>query len=161
MWRDYDEAASLFPDHHVGAVNEAGRDFDGPLALWCSLHPEKMPRWQRERARAGRSTDYTCVCNKAHPEARIDRTFGEVWGGSSGLYICQVAILALGFDRIILCGIPMDASKHYHGADGWDAYPRYRDAWIEATDQQELRGRIRSMSGWTAGQLGRPDIDWL
>lgn len=161
VWDDYRAAARLCPVHDVAAVNEAGRDYEGHLTLWCSLHPEKLGDWQLRREKAGRNTDYTAVSHKEHAMTRVDRVVNEIWPGSSGLYACQVGAITYGYQRLILCGIRIDASPHYHGTDPWDGVRIYRRGWMEATDQPELRGRIRSMSGWTADYLGTPDKDWL
>lgn len=161
VWDDLAAAAEIVNDCDVGAVNDAGVHYSGHLTLWASLHPEKLADWQRRRERAGRNTDYTVVSRKLHPQTRIDRTVGELWSGSSGLYIAQVACITFGYDRVILCGIPMDPTPHFFGDEPWEPAAMYRKGWIEAHEQPELRGKVRSMSGWTRGLLGLPTAEWL
>jgi len=158
VWDDMERAAGMLDRFDVAAVNEAGRDYRGDLALWCSLHAEKMPGWQR--ARRG-NQDYACICNKLRAGARIDRAVPEFWSGSSGLYVVQVAAMVFGYDRIICCGMPLTETPHFHKAHPWNDARTYQRGWREGTDQPELRGKVRSMSGFTRDLLGEPDTDWL
>jgi len=65
----------------------------------------------------------------------------------------------LGFERIILCGVPMDETPHFRRKEPWlDCY-RYRKAWDK--NAKRLRERTRSMGGWTWELLGEPTEEWL
>lgn len=160
-WDDLKEAQTLCPSADVGAVNEAGRDYSGHLSLWCSLHAEKMGNWQRQRERKGLNTDYIACSNKAHFDARVDLLTNEVWSGSSGLFLCQVAVIKFGYTHVICCGIPIDERPHYFDKKEWGGVSRYRRGWIEAMQQPELKGKVRSMSGWTRELCGFPDHAFL
>jgi hypothetical protein len=165
VWEDFAKASALCDQagvaYHVGAVNDAGKDYTGHLTLWCSLHPEKIAGWQRERARLKLNTTYWTVCHKYRANVPIDLATNELWSGSSGLFLCQVAIVTFGYRKVICCGIPMDQCGHYFDSDPWRAAEKYRRGWNEAKDQPEMTGRVRSMSGWTSSVLGTPDIGWL
>lgn len=161
VWSDLDQALELCPDADIGAVNEAGRDYTGHLTLFASLHPEKFQRWQRDRERKGLNTDYTACSHKRHFDTRIDFVTNEIWGGTSGLFLCQVAAINFGYDRIICCGMPIDDRAKYFDSKAWEGVKRYRRGWVEATQQPELKGKIRSMSGWTRELLQAPTPDWL
>jgi hypothetical protein len=165
VWHDFAKASALCDRNNVpydvGAVNDAGKDYTGRLALWCSLHPEKIAHWQRDRARKKLNTTYWTVCHKHCADASVDLTLNEVWSGSSGLFICQVALITFGYAKVICCGMPMMQVEHYFNSDPWRAAVQYRRGWIEAKDQPEMAGRVRSMSGWTSGLLGTPDVAWL
>lgn len=164
VWSDLDAARALVGDrdYHIGAVNEAARDFPGHLDLWCTLHQEKLEKWQRGRERAGRNTDYLCCSHKGHPLARVDRIYKEVWPGSSGLFLCTTAVLALGYEKVIICGIPMDGRPHYHKQQEWRDAEHYRRAWSRASRHPHMEDRIKSMSGWTREKLlGPPTKDWI
>ncbi len=121
VWEDLERAQGIVGDtpHDIGAVNEAARDYPGRLTLMASLHPEKVGNWQRQRKNAGRNDDYLTISHKDHADARIDRVFREIWAGSSGLYICTTAIFLLGYERVIVCGVPMDSRPHYHNPNQW------------------------------------------
>lgn len=169
VWTDFARAVSLCNQagvgYEVGAVNEAGRDYKGRLFLWATLHPEKLehqkPYWAAHRAKKGRNTDYWVAAHKERGRTRIDVVKNEVWSGSSGLYLCQIAALEFGFYRIVCCGIPMTEEGHYFDNDPWRPATRYQRGWREAIQDRQLNGKIRSMSGWTRQVLGAPDTQWL
>lgn len=169
VWDDFERAKALCEqagvDYHVGAVNDAGADYRGHLHLWCTLHPEKLrdkePRWQKKREDRGLNQDYLIVSHKPRVNTRVDKVVPEVWSGSSGLYVHKVAIVDLGYTRSVACGTPMNEEGHYFDNSGWRHSPNYWKGWVEAHDQPELAGRIKSMSGRTRDLLGEPDIDWL
>lgn len=158
LWDELEEAQRLFPDADVGAVNQAGADYAGHLTLWVTLHPEKFGDWQQWRARRLLNTSYTAVSHKLAAGARIDLKKAQVFSGCSGLYLCQVAAINFGYDRIIVCGMPLTEDPHYFDETAWQDARRYRRGWREASQQPELKGKIRSMSGWTRELLGGPEL---
>jgi hypothetical protein len=82
-------------------------------------------------------------------------------GGTSGLFATQIA-LALGYEKIILCGIPINNTRRFYDS------PNHKFKY-EGISQQEpwqiankkFDNRVRSMSGKTAELLGKPDKKWL
>jgi len=111
--------------------------------------------------------------DKGYPEARFywtaDKTAFRVYnapvrtvrcdGGSSGLIGALVG-LQVGGTRVVLAGIPLSAEgRQYDTGKTWDEAEVYHGAWIRAMDR--LLGKVRSMSGWTAEQLGAPTAEWL
>lgn len=161
VWEEYKEAISLCPDADVGAVNDSGCDYSGRLSIWATLHPEKFHRWQEARSRKGFNTDYVACSNKRLDGVRIDFATNSVWGGSSGLFLCQLAAIKFRYSKIIVCGMPISEQPHYFDNQAWNGVSRYRRGWREAIQQPELNGKIRSMSGWTKEVLGSPTSDWL
>jgi len=165
VWDDFAEAKALCEqagvDYDVGATNDAGAAYSGYLTLWCSLHPEKMQRWQKQRANKKLNSDYVVVCHKERANTRIDRAVPEVWSGASGLFICQVAAITFKYARIIVCGVPMTEEGHFFDSTPWRHSSKYWKGWREAVDQPELYNRVRSMSGNTRQLVGPPDTEWL
>lgn len=161
VWEEYDEARALcagLPTITV-ACNFAGIQFDGHLAAWITLHPEMFDPWREERAALGRNTDYRAVVHARKKIASAVEVHKQTWNGSSGLYMAQVALELLGARGAILCGVPMEPEGgHIHWPGRWDFVNRYRPAFLEA---KRKRAPIRSMGGWTAEHLGRPDRAWL
>lgn len=160
VWDELGEALELFPHSDVGAVNDAGKDYPGRLTVWATLHAndKKLNAWQRQRALNGFNTDYVTIANKDHPLPRVDRVVNEYWSGTSGLYLVQVALFTLGYDRVICCGMPLTQSPHYFSDEDWKSFHLYRRGWMKAAE--DLNGRVKSMSGWTRELLGHPR-DWL
>jgi hypothetical protein len=83
----------------------------------------------------------------------------EDWRGSSGMFGARVA-LHLGFEKIILCGVPMDPTLgNVRGTVKWDGCSQFIAGWID--HHQELAPHVRSWSGWTKDRLGAPDAEFL
>jgi len=130
----------------VVAVNQAGIHYPHPIQYWATLHPANLLHWRGERARRGHDMAF---------EAWTDRVGG--WDtGSSGLHAAGCALRA-GYGPVVLCGVPMDASEHFHGVDPWPHADVHWPAWLAKAD--EMRGRVFSMSGRTRDLLGAPP--WL
>lgn len=150
------------PDAFI-ATNHAGRDFDiDSVYHWVTLHTELMPGWIDERRASGRHELYqlwTSNVKTIPPEH--DGLYNHVksWDGSSGLLAVSVA-LHLGYERIILCGIPLDKkADHYDYPGPWMDAPRYRRAWVKHLD--DMKGKVKSFNGWTSLILGEPTEAWL
>ena len=82
--------------------------------------------------------------------------------GSSGLLACMIG-LALGYDKIILAGVPLDDSGHFF--DIPDVRTSFNALniqleWKDA-DQKYLKGRVKSLSGYSAKWLGEVPQEWL
>lgn len=150
----------------VVACNEAGAEWPGELNAWVSLHPRYFEQkgWVAKREANGYPP---CRRYFGHVGAKLDGATVEPVGymlpgqektASSGIFAAKVALIDLGFDRVVLCGVPMDERPHFHGADNWTKGTRARDfrVQLEKVDSDVL-ARMRSMSGWTRDFLGGPD----
>ena len=163
--RVYDDLAAallIFTPSLIFAVNHMGRDYPGKLDCFASTHSENLPGWLAERAAAGRppvSEVWMNDTRKVPPElAAYNVGRAENLGGSSS----QLAVMAAfkkGIDRVVLCGVPLDASPHYDDPNPWDAYEKFRPAW--QLHLNLFRGKVTSMSGWTAELLGYPTREWI
>jgi len=169
VWDDVEAALGLGEFHGVVACNDAGAAWPGRLDAWVSLHGEKMGLWSARRARAGYEP---CTRLVGHLEARPGRKGpfvteatefrfpGQSSTGSSGLFALKVALVDLGFDKAVLCGVPMTAATgHFFDPADWRGASSHWRGWIEALPH--INDRTRSMSGRTADLLGRPDEEWL
>lgn len=104
------------------------------------------------------------VCHSQRESKGVDRVWAfEEGGGSSSFFGVQVA-LEMGYRRIVLCGVPFDATGRfyfppwrgghdYKGTDGWEIWQKWRG-------EGRLKG-VRSASGATRELLGEPERDWL
>lgn len=159
---DEEWAAALqicLPDIEV-FTNHAGRDFGGSVDHWVTLHPEHMPGWLEERRAAGRSEPGMIWTSNAKdlPDG-IKWNHVERWEGSSGLLAVTVA-LHLGYDKVILCGVPLDRQmRHYDSDELWQEAHKYRAGWVKHLP--DMRGKVKSFSGWTSRLLGTPTREWL
>ena len=151
-------------DGYVVAANDIG--IHAPvLHHWCTLHPEKMAGWERERRQAGRPAGYTRWGRRIHQS--VDRQVTAWGGGSSGLLGVTVARDALGCERIVLCGVPMTRSPHFAESTvhprgkPWPSAHSHWKVWVKDTNVARMKGRVRSMSGRTKDLLGAPTREWL
>jgi hypothetical protein len=112
---------------------------------WFSCHPEDFALWAPEgwenvvtHAKQGATG-----ANHLWP---INGRFAITSGPSAA-----VVAVALGFEPVILAGLPADNSGHHDGAvpDNFSDERRWRDL-----DKMFFRGRVRSLSGNTADWLG-------
>lgn len=148
----FDELAALGPVDAVYAVNDAASEYPGELAAFVTLHPEKLHKWLPLRS----APTGEVIAHEAHPlvTRAVDYRFpGMNASGSSGLFATKIALEA-GADRVVLCGVPMDAVRaHYFDPTAWSEVEAFRDAWHIALPHLS---KVRSMSGWTAELLGKP-----
>lgn len=161
VWDDLRAAKALMGDrpYLVIACNYAGARYPERLDGWASLHPEMVALWRRKRARIAPDKVRT-FSPKRHPDAPGIKTVRDRFHGSSGLYMAQVAIQQFKASGVILCGVPMDNEAGHIAIPGrWEGAGRYRTGFEAAVPV--FGSRLRSMGGWTADLLGRPDPEWI
>ncbi|WP_306150740.1 hypothetical protein [Roseovarius sp. MMSF_3281] len=152
----------------VVACNDAGAEWPGELDAWVSLHPEFFTHkgWldKRQGPPPKRLIAHPAAA-QPHRRARLPANVefteyafpGQTHSGSSGLFATKVALIDLGFDRAVLCGVPLTQTPHFFGGDPWKAADGFRRQWLALPE--EYRDRMRSLSGWTAVLLGKPEIE--
>lgn len=162
-----DIAAYDGPVDSVVACNDAGAEWPGELAAWVSLHPEYLDikGWRQKRAERGYPPAKRYIGHlewqrrgRKNPdwlEFSDYRFPGQERSGSSGLFAAKVALIDLGFDRAVFCGVPLTHSPHFFDSKVWPFAHSYQEI-IETLDPQ-YRARLRSMSGWTRDFLGSPE----
>lgn len=146
------------------AVKRAGRDYEGPVHHWVAFHHDMLPEWVKERAKHNRppAENYWSSRNNLQrtPKSPLPIRWLRNIGGSSGLLGVQVGLQPeVGLDKLILCGIPMTASKRYDIDTPWKEALAYRASWKQFYPQ--MKDRVRSMSGWTQELLGPVTKEWL
>lgn len=147
------------PDVRVVAVNMAGLHYPGFVDAWVSMHAEKFLEWRPKRYAERRNNPRTWGATGIHNAHVADRLIVEPWTkGASGLLATGHAVHQFG--RAILCGLPQDDRPHFDARRGkWTMADKYQDGWRDKFS--ELRGCVRSMSGWTQEELGAPTRGWL
>jgi len=131
---------------------DAADKYGWPIKYVATYHPEDLPEIRRRRERRGGNTDYRVVSHK--PGEGIDIVGPHHKPSGSSALLGALTAIRLGYDRIVLAGCPM-TGKNAKGRN----YGDYRRGW--ETSLEELGGRVRSMSGWTAELLGRPTDEWI
>lgn len=137
------------------ACNEIAADYTGDLDAIVTVHSNKLGKITATRHRKGLNRAPTYAHN-GRPTVLTDWAFpGQRSAGSSGLFAAKVALVDLGFDAAILCGIPMDNSPHYFDDKPWTDADHHWPAFLEVADS--VKGRLVSMSGRTRDLLGGPE----
>jgi len=156
------------PFQGVVACNEAGAEWDGALDAWVSLHPMNFigKGWIEKRSGPparrllAHEESKRAMWQDRYPAgiAFTDYRFpGQNRSGSSGLFAAKVALVDLGFDRAVLCGVPLTETPHFFDREDWRGAEGFRSSWLALPE--EYRDRMRSMSGWTRTLLGAPEIE--
>lgn len=142
--------------------NDAGVHWPGKVDAWVSMHPEKFGEWTEGREVRGFPAAGMLVSHiQPRRGPRVDLVTGWAWdethgAGSSGLFAAKVALVDLGFDMAVLCGIPLTPTPHFFRSKAWKIAPDYQEVWRGLPE--DFRARMRSMSGWTREFLGAPEV---
>lgn len=157
----WDDFAKVRPwKGEIMVVNDVGMHLHDRVRHWVTLHPEYMPGWMafRRGHLYGSGDQPMTHSNKGKPGVDVIWPMGQL-GGTSGLYACFIALL-LGYNEIVLAGIPMTGSGHYFDP------PWYASQFGDRASEMVWRwaatnvfeGRVKSLSGWTRELLGAPVV---
>lgn len=158
----FDDVAKI-PIKYQGAIacNDAGVWWPRRLDAWVTLHPEHFERWVARRSMLGNPKADCLVAHSRgsrHVQLDLETDFrlpGMKTSGSSGLFAAKVALIDLGFDRVLFCGVPLSKTPHFFDKTLWDCSEQYQQEW--SLIPAEWKERMRSMSGWTRDFLGGPE----
>lgn len=161
----YDLKQYKGPRDAIFACNDAIPWFEGDIDAAVSLHPEKMLAWLWARKCKGHPDVKSLVSyRKVDKGPKLDLVTdyllpGQKESGSSGLYMAKVALMDMGFDRVVFCGVPLTRTPHIEGSvmgtGAWHRNDHYARTWLPITE--DIKGRMASMSGWTREFLGGPE----
>jgi hypothetical protein len=156
---DMEQALAVGQPDMIIAVNAASVAVMGPVPHLATMHPANADGWLDQRRRRGLPDPDRMWCPEGSPGGQGARwSHAPAWGGSSGLFAVSVAVAA-GAERVVLCGVPLDAQPHFDDPRPWTAALLYRHAWT--IRRSVLRVFVRSCSGWTRELLGPPTAEWL
>lgn len=164
VWDDVKAVRALHDFELFVLVNDIGTVWPYRIDHWVTFHAVLLEKWTDLRRANGFSDAgklWTgATTSKIPPHLSVTKHWMKV-GGSSGMLGTLV-----GLDhahKVVVAGIPLDpALPHFnnkHGNRPWKDATKYRTAWIDHLPI--LRERVRSCSGWTAEQLGKPTREWL
>ena len=157
---------------YIAVINDQIATFEERVDLFITLHGEKVGKWLQNRPQEW-NWDFDVYNYRTH-QHNLEYTEGlnfyeleHKWRGSSGLFAVQVALLELGFRKVILAGIPMttEANK-FRREKQWKQGDKYKEGWsylIQHPEKQkfDINQHVRSMSGWTKEQLGEPSETFI
>lgn len=166
VWDDVMQASVVADQFDVMVVNDMIMHWPYPFQHAYSNDHVWLHKWLAARRPQHQKIDglydiHTCAVGTGKE---------HIWPwpghGTSSLNAVYTG-LALGYERIVLCGAPLDSSGHYFDPP-WvqsnfhnevkdrDGLPRY---WENAA-RKVFNGKVRSMSGRTQALLGGID-DWM
>jgi hypothetical protein len=159
VWDDLAEVRAMCTEHNVAYTLYVCNDMIElfpEVAIGVTLHVDKIQRWMANRAAKG-YPNLTHIWAHRHHHLIFRHTHD--WGGSVGLFGVKVAREA-GHDKVVICGVPMDMdANHFVRHQRWGQCLPFRGAWNR--HKVELAPYLRSMSGWTAEQFGKVELEWL
>ncbi len=163
VWDDVERTRALCDEAGVKPeffiINDMISFFPGEATV-VTLHSDKLPGWLNQRQHGGHPAPTEIWCNSNRRAAhKLVTNVMKDRGGSSGLLAVYIA-LNKGYDRIILCGVPMEtAANHFVRKVKWVACVAFWRAW--ELHANEIKPYARSFSGQTAKLLGQPTVEFL
>lgn len=151
-------------DWHFLTINKAVETFPGNIEHAYSNEPNFL-----KKCIAARRQEYTREFSGPRHVHSLAQGADHIWPfgghGTSGLGAALVAI-ALGYDRIVICGMPLDDGPH-NGEPHWrkTGFASSEAAGGQRTDRNThwqkaidlaFEGKVKSMSGRTMKWLGSP-----
>ncbi len=160
---DYQRAREIYAGAPVIVVNGAAGEVKA-FALFTQ-HPRKFPQWikaQRERFGDGFTTH---AAGKAHLKSRwgnvermpwVDFWWNNVASGGTSTWGARRMAGLMGFDLVVLCGMPLDKGGYSNGKmardfNRPDLVEHYRQMIMR--DEDWHKGVV-SASGWTRDTFG-------
>jgi hypothetical protein len=163
----WDDLARVQDLDRIGtiAINNMILHHKGRVHHGVSMHPEEPNLWRALRpyyqCEGSHVTTHSYMKHGKIGLTECDVVWGVIegsGGGTSGILAVMVG-LALGYDEIILAGVPLDNTGHFYDAPGKQDKTFGSDfikiEWRNAADKY-FRGRVKSLSGWTRELLGAP-----
>lgn len=130
------------------------KENQAPLTHWYSIHGDLLPHWKA--LRLGNPQMATSPDLMTHSvTGPVDRIWDLPKRGrvSSAFTACE-ACLGLGYDQIILAGIPMDGGPHFYGRpQEVTPFKNMGENWEPMLDR--LQGKVYPISGNLVKILGQ------
>lgn len=137
----------------IGAI---GLDcpYEGDIEYFFTYHPNDIKQYNEKRKQKGLSLNYTIVSHVFDKDNIVSQT--EPWESPSGssAMLGTLFSMRIGYEKIVLCGCPLEGNN-----DKGFSYKPFRKGWM--TRKDKVVNKVRSMSGWTAEFLGKPEKDWF
>ncbi len=162
MWNDLERAKSLRPKHKIFGVNRTGKFLKCDLMFSFDRKPIATFRWiQQDNFGEGHFTYHSWLPDNETTYddfPAVDYWWANAGGGGTSSWGAARVALMMGFDEVILCGVPMSPGPY---VDGKEAPTFSSKQHVENSRQVMekdtwMHEAVRSMSGWTRELLGEP-----
>ncbi len=138
----------------VMAIGMDAVNYLGPIKYFATYHPGDIDEAAKRRKEAGLNTDYLIISHMQYGDlVKMIIPLIGVPSGSSALLGVHAGI-KLGYEKIILCGCPLEGKNTKGGS-----YESFRAGWT--AKYAEVKDQTRSLSGWTRELLGAPTLEWV
>jgi hypothetical protein len=131
------------------AINEAIVLYLKDIQHFATYHPTDISGFRYARKVLGGNMDFIVHSHKSFinpdtlkddvnqiwPLPKVNPGYTDFLSGTSTFLGVEIG-LSLGYEKIIICGAPMEGD-----------YEQYQEAWKRALSR--LKGKVTSMSGWT------------
>lgn len=162
LWNDRDELLKIMAIDRgvivdVACINHTAIHWPNAFKFWISWHTELFAEL-KDRVSCGPIT----IGPDDTIEVAYMKTFPGFMASDSSLYAVKV-LLDMDYDRIILCGVPLDNTRKFYDAPGAEL-PQHASSNIQKAwkfEAKSFNDRVRSMSGNTMRLLGKPTEKWL
>ena len=158
---EYSKAQVLCKDYDVMAVN-FGVMVTKRINHLVSLHHDWMKLFSDIVVIANKQPRESFITYSRRPKLdHVDKVTkwtneGTQKCGSSSLFAVDMAIRE-GYEKIILCGVPLDGKGHFYDSVKHDLEFMFSPVWRT----YPFKDKVRSMSGLTQEILGEPTKEWL
>lgn len=148
---------------HVMAVNDVGMHIPVDIRHWFSNSAKDVGKWAECRRRGYNQGATRHALRRGNDEKGANYLWPWPGHGTSSLNAVYTG-LAMGYESVVLCGIPLDNQPNYFSPkwekrnfthevpDRDDGTMKY---WTNARDKF-FEGRVKSRSGRTKELLGAP-----
>ena len=172
-WSDYHRALQVLDGKpfEVMTINDMAMHFlDKPITHAVSLHPEMLEPMRQIRIRTSRDqayfTTHTHVSNNIY---KVDFHWNSEFGGGTSTLLAVEIALFLGYEKLIICGTPLDNSPHYWEDDYKEKSNRCKfpesnsiDTWRSYFEQfPDNKEKVRVISGNLIDVCGQASKEWM
>lgn len=166
LFDDYKAATLLYPNVPVIAVNGAARNVRANFLF--TQHPRKFSTWVGYQTSRFWDKFTTHAAGKAHTRTNlgvkieewplVDYWWDGIASGGTSAWGARRLAIALGFEEVILCGVPLVPGKYAEGGisksnNSQETMEHYRG---QIERDTEMHDGVFSMSGWTREFFGPP-----
>jgi hypothetical protein len=131
--------------------------YEKEIQYFATYHVLDIGPYKLKRQRLGLNLDFKIVSyveNIKEKNIFIDFIFEYESPSGSSAMLGTLAAIEFGYDKIILCGCPLEGIN-----SNKISYKIFQKGWIK--NQDKVKDKVKSMSGWTASFLGMPNKEWL
>jgi len=150
--KDLEEAKEIISEFDVMSVGDSCLYYK-EIKFFVTYHPVDIKGYRLQRIKFGGNLDYRVISHKL--KTGVDIVENHVAPSGSSALLGAAAAIRMGYKKVILCGCPMIGKV----GGGYQPYDSFQKGWIARYN--EIKSYVRSMSGFTANLLKRPDIWWL